>query len=230
MALQKGTKQRECIKAQNDNIVEIDYEGYHPRIIGEIVEFEFSNQKSIHEQLGQMYFKTESLTKEQYAKSKELTFKQLYGGIFDEFVELPFFKRTQIFIKNLHKQFNEKGFIELPISKRRFYKENYSEIGPQKLFNYYIQMSETEKNIITLEKVQEFLKGKKTKLIMYMYDAFIFDLCEEENILEELNNLIQKGKFKTKVKTGLNFKDLREAEITNNLGGLSDIGEKSLVG
>ena len=215
MALQKESQQRKCIVPQNDYILEIDYDGYHPRIIGDIVGFEFDAGTSVHEQLGKMYFKTEELSKEQYAKSKELTFKQLYGGVFEEFAHLPFFDKTIDFIVSLYYRFNEEGYISLPISKRRFYKDNYNEIGPQKLFNYFIQMSETERNMEIMYKLNEFLENKNTKLIMYMYDAFIFDVDERDgkNIKNELDLIIRNNKFRTKAKQGNSFGELIEIDL-----------------
>ena len=47
-----------------------------------------------------MYFNKEKLTDEEYAKSKELTFKQLYGGVFKEYRELPFFKAMNEYVEN----------------------------------------------------------------------------------------------------------------------------------
>ena len=64
-----------------DILFEFDYEAYHPRILAKFIEYEFGKE-SVHEYLGKMYFKTDNLTEEQYQQSKELTFKQLYGGVF----------------------------------------------------------------------------------------------------------------------------------------------------
>ena len=215
MALQKGSQQRKCIVPKNDYMLEIDYDGYHPRIIGDIVGYEFDAESSVHEQLGKMYFKTEKLSKEQYAKSKELTFKQLYGGVFENFAELPFFKKVVNFVASLYLRFTEEGYIELPVSKRRFYKDNYNEIGPQKLFNYFIQMSETERNMEIMYKLNEFLEKKKTNLIMYMYDAFIFDVDESDgkDIKKKLDLIIRNNKFRTKAKQGESFGMLVEIDL-----------------
>jgi hypothetical protein len=36
-----------------------------------------------------------------YQKAKELTFKQLYGGVFENYKELPFFKKTSVYIDEI---------------------------------------------------------------------------------------------------------------------------------
>ena len=50
-----------------------------------------------------MYFDKEELTPEEYLQSKELTFKQLYGGVFKEYREIPFFKAMNEYIDKLWK-------------------------------------------------------------------------------------------------------------------------------
>ena len=43
----------------------------------------------------------ESLYGVDYAKSKELTFKQLYGGVFKQYEHLEYFSKISIYIKEL---------------------------------------------------------------------------------------------------------------------------------
>ena len=40
-----------------------------------------------------------------YKTAKELTFKQLYGGIFDEYKDLPFFKLVKEYTDKLWEKF-----------------------------------------------------------------------------------------------------------------------------
>lgn len=210
MALTKNSPQREWIVPQNDYLLEIDFDGYHPRIIGNAIGQPLNVEKSVHEQLGEMYFDAKELTLEQYKKSKELTFKQLYGGIFDEFKNIGFFKKTNEFIEDLYRTFHDVGYIELPISGRRFCKEEFPNIGPQKLFNYFIQMSETERNIEIIGELKKYLEGKKTKLIMYVYDAFVFDISGEDgpNTVNELEGIIGDGVFGVKSTIGMNYNEM----------------------
>ena len=50
---------------------------------------------------------------------------------------------------------------------------------------------------------------------MYMYDAFIFDISEEdgEDIKRELDSIIRNNKFKTKAKQGGSFGELIEVDL-----------------
>jgi hypothetical protein len=126
-----------------------------------------------------------------YKKAKELTFKQLYGGVFDQYKDLEFFKKVQVYTDNLWKEFEEKGLVECPISKHKFEKEKLGEMKPQKLLNYVLQNLETAINVCILWEIIKLLRNKKTKLVLYTYDSFLFDLSkEEEGILKDINEII----------------------------------------
>tara|TARA_B100001121_G_C18665125_1_gene610901 strand:+ start:27 stop:224 length:198 start_codon:yes stop_codon:yes gene_type:complete len=50
------------------------------------------------------------------------------------------------------------------------------------------------------------LKGKKTKLILYTYDSFLFDLAEEElETMKEIEQVFKKYKFNIKIKQGYDY-------------------------
>jgi hypothetical protein len=73
-----------------------------------------------------------------------------------------------------------------------------------KLFNYLIQSYETERNIKKILEVQDFLKNKKTKLVLYGYDSFLFDFSKSDgvDILREIKLILEKNNFPTKIKMG----------------------------
>ena len=50
-----------------------------------------------------------------------------------------------------------------------------------------IQAMETEQNVLIIESIQEMLKEYQTKLVLYTYDALLFDLHPDETDL--LNNI-----------------------------------------
>ena len=50
------------------------------------------------------------------------------------------------------------------------------------------------------------LVGKKTKLVLYTYDSFLFDLNEEdENIRKEIEEIFKKYKLNIKIKQGYDY-------------------------
>ena len=78
-----------------------------------------------------------------YKKAKELTFKQLYGGVFKQYEHLEFFSKVKKYTEELWEKFNKEGYIECPISKHKFEKSKLENMNPQKLFNYVLQNLET---------------------------------------------------------------------------------------
>jgi hypothetical protein len=52
----------------------------------------------------------------------------------------------------------------------------------------------------------DYLKDKKTKLVLYTYDAFLFDYAEEDgNILPELINILE---YPVSIKQGTSYHGL----------------------
>ena len=74
------------------------------------------------------------------------------------------------------------------------------------MFNYYIQATETETNIHKINEIQQYLGNKKTKLVLYIYDAFIFDFSKEDHkqVLLDLHTILS-DKFPVKIKTGKHY-------------------------
>ena len=163
-----------------------------------MVDYSFPTNE-IHEHFAELY-------KVDYAKAKELTFKQLYGGVFDQYKNLEFFKRVNSLVEKNWKQFNEKGYIEVPISNYRIEKNNVGEMNPQKLFNYLLQGYETAQNILILWEMVRIFTNKNTKLVLYTYDSFLLDVDETEtDVLEEVKQIFKKYKLNTKSKTGYDY-------------------------
>ena len=202
VGLKHDNGERDCFEPDNDFFVEMDYDGYHPRLIGDIVNYQFKD--NVHNELAQIYFKTKEITPEQYKESKILTFKQIYGGINKANLHHPFFSKTQQFIDIIWEAFNKDGYIE--VGPYNIKKVDHPKIHAQKLFNYYIQATETYTNICRINEIQQYLSNKKTKLVLYIYDAFIFDVSKDDGkqTLVDLKNILS-DKFPVKVKTGKHY-------------------------
>ena len=197
-ALNKENGTRKTFIPKNDKLVEIDISAYHPTLASSLIHYSFDD-RDIHASFAKMYGVD-------YKKSKELTFKQLYGGVFDQYKHLEFFQKIQSFIDELWNNFQTKGFIECPISKYKFEKEKLEDMRPQKLFNYLLQNLETSKNVIILWDIIKILKNKQTKLVLYTYDAFLLDFkIDEKNILKQILNVFEKHKLKTKITHGISY-------------------------
>ncbi|MBC8307565.1 MAG: hypothetical protein H8E55_68865 [Pelagibacterales bacterium] len=207
MGMNHKTGERSCFKPRNTCFIEMDYNGYHPRLIGEMVGFSFGKE-SVHETLAKMYFDTNKISDEQYKEGKTLTFQQIYGGIDEKYLKHEFFKKVQEYVDLNWELFNTQDYIGTE-EGRKIWKKNHPNINKQRLFNYLIQAYETETNIIVMKKLQEYLKEKKTNLVMYVYDAFIFDVAKEDgkDIIQDLQNIVSE-KFPIDLKAGLDYGDL----------------------
>ena len=194
-ALNKDNNSRRCFIARNDVLCEFDIGAYHPTLLGKLIHWEW-DKEDIHQSFAKMYGVD-------YQKAKELTFKQLYGGIFDKYKDLEFFKKVQIYTDEIWNQFQNEGFIECPVSKYKFEKDKLENMKPQKLLNYFLQNLETSVNVCIMWDMFKLLKGKKTKLILYTYDSFLFDVCKEEKeVLKQIRQLFNNWKLKIKISYG----------------------------
>jgi hypothetical protein len=75
--------------------------------------------------------------------------------------------------------------------------------------NYLLQNLETSYNVCILWEIIKLLKNKKTKLILYTYDSFLFDFSKEEKELyKSIMSLFKKYKLQIKSSYGdtYNFK------------------------
>jgi len=202
VGLKHDNGERDCFEPDNDFFVEMDYDGYHPRLIGDIVGYRFHG--NVHNELAQIYFKSKEITPQQYKESKTLTFKQIYGGIDKANLHHPFFRKTQDFIDIIWEVFNVDEYINVgPYSIK---KDDHPKIHAQKLFNYYIQATETYTNVEKINEIQDYLEDKKTKLVLYIYDAFIFDVSklDGKQTLIDLENILS-DKFPIKLKVGEHY-------------------------
>ncbi len=194
-ALNKENGSRECFIPRNSTLVELDISAYHPTLLAKLVGYDFGN-KDIHMAFAEMYGVD-------YQKAKELTFKQLYGGVFDQYKDLEFFKKVQVYTDDLWARFQSEGYIECPISKHIYKRDELDNMKPQKLLNYVLQNLETSMNICILWEIFKILKSANTKLVLYTYDSFLFDFDKnEKDLLNKISEVFKNKKLQTKINYG----------------------------
>ena len=115
------------------------------------------------------------------------------------------------------REINTHNLVYTDIYRRKLLFKNYDDLNRNKLFNYLIQAYETESNIKKILLIQDYLLGKKTKLVLYGYDSFLFDFANEDGVetLREIRDILEEGKHYTKSKMGLNYGEMKD--ITNRL-------------
>jgi hypothetical protein len=199
-ALNKTNGERLCYRPLNDMFIEFDIQGYHPRLIGELVDFHFPKEVSTYKYLGEL------LGVDAQA-AKELTFKQLYGGVWKEYKDKPFFEDVVSYVNNIWEEFNKSSQI---ICKNKiFTPDNTEDINSYKLFNYIIQSYETSTNVIILERILDYLKNKQTKLVLYVYDSILLDYSEldGDQLTLDIKNIIH---YPVNIKIGKNYHSLEK--------------------
>ena len=190
-AINKTNGDRQCFIPSNDLLFELDISAYHPTLLANLIGYDFCG-RDIHQAFAEMY-------QVDYKKAKELTFKQLYGGVFDQYKDLEFFKKVQVYTDDLWARFQNEGFVECPVSKHIYKNDVLEDMKPQKLLNYVLQNLETATNVRILWEIFKVLRGKNTKLILYTYDSFLFDLDNSEReLLREVIKIFKKYKLQVK--------------------------------
>jgi hypothetical protein len=97
------------------------------------------------------------------------------------------------------------GYVEVPTSGYRFYKSKLEDMNPQKLFNYVLQNLETATNVCILIELHKLLRGKNTKLVLYTYDSFLFDLDKSEDLIIKIEKVFKKYQVNVKNSYGDNY-------------------------
>ena len=154
------------------------------------------------------------LYKVNYDEAKSLSFQYLYGHIPDDVLKKnPFFKKVQVYIDEIWDQYKSSNSIKSDIYNKRIRKENLSDMNKNKLFNYLIQLAETESNMRMLTELIPKMDGYKSKLILYSYDSFLFDFYMPDglNFIHKMKKIIeQSGKFPVKVGKGWNYHEMKD--------------------
>ena len=213
-ALNKKDESRKPYKSrfQDGILVEFDYDAYHLRLIGHILDYKFP-KGSVHEHMSEFYGDVD------YETSKSTSFQYLYGRIPQQVIDTnPFFSRVNKYINEIWGEFKQGDFIKSNIYNKRIYKKNLQAMNRNKLFNYMIQLLETENNMKVMTQLIPFLKDKQSKLILYSYDSFLFDfkLTDGLDFLKSVKQILeQDGVFPTKSSKGLNYHEMKD--ITEKL-------------
>jgi hypothetical protein len=190
-ALNKESGARKPFIAKNDYLVEFDISSYHPTLANKLIggDFDISH---LYEQVG-----------------KENVFRQLYGGIQEQYLDIPFFIKCKEYIDDNWRTYNNSGQVIVPLSS--YCLKNIDNPNPYKLFNYILQNYETSLNALILRKIIELLKGKQTKPILYVYDSILLDYAESDGdeLLTEIHNIFTKQGLTVKTQHGPNYNSLR---------------------
>jgi hypothetical protein len=177
----------------------MDFESYHIRLIAKLIGYELPTDKTAHQYFAELYGV-------EYEEAKRITFRYLYGGMDVIALEIPFFRKVNEWMEKMWNDFVIRGYIETPIFKRRIGFKRIEEPSQQKVFNYLLQALETEVNYKKLKDVMDILSTKKSKLILYTYDAVLIDLHpDERKLINTISSTLNRGGFPVRIYEGINY-------------------------
>ena len=212
-ALNKKDESRKPFRSRFEKgmLIEFDYDAYHLRLIGNLLNYSFPSG-SVHEHMSEFYGCD-------YQESKNRSFQYLYGHIPQEVIETnPFFEKVHKYINKTWKNYKRGDFVESDIYNKKIYRKNLSDMNRNKIFNYMIQLMETENNMKVLSNLIPFMESYKSRLILYSYDSFLFDFNLDDGVdfLKETKKIIESnGLFPTKTSKGNNYHEMED--ITEKL-------------
>lgn len=102
-AIPKNDGTRNIIISRFDDgvLLQCDFSAYHLSLIADIVQFEFPENTNVHQYLASQYFNTMDPSDQQVLRSKQITFKLIYGGIPRQYMHIQFLKKINDYINSL---------------------------------------------------------------------------------------------------------------------------------
>ena len=185
-------------------LYQLDFDGYHPRLIGKLIGVDIPLDIKAHQWLADQYGAD-------LKDAKAITFRQLYGGVQDEYKHILFFSKTSEYIETLWRQFLVDKVVYTPIFKRKIVFSD--DLNKNKLFNYILQSVETERNIIILDKLSK-IKTNGSLPILYTYDSILFDVHPNDSTyIGEVKSIMEKDGFPVGIEVGDNYKEMVTTHI-----------------
>jgi len=201
LAIPKGTEFRRCFKPKNSKFVQMDFDGYHVRLVSNLIGYKIPTDIKAHMYLAKQYFSKEEISPEEYKKAKQTNFQSIYGAIPDEYKHLDFFVKLKAFMDELWERFCKEGKVYVAPPDIKAFTTKLPEMRETKLMNYLIQATETVRNTGLLYKLARLLQSYKTRVLLVTYDSVLIDWDEKEGteILSKIQKILEEGKFPVSV-------------------------------
>ena len=187
-------------------LYQLDFDGYHLRLIGKLIGVEIPLNIKAHKWLADQYGA-------ELKDAKAITFRQLYGGVQDEYKHIPFFQKTSEYIERLWNDFSRVSLTFTPFMSRKIKK--YDSLNKNKLFNYILQSVETERNILILEKLSKMVDSHKSLPVLYTYDSILFDVDPSDGLeyILKIKKVMESDGFPTDIEIGNNYKEMVKVNL-----------------
>jgi DNA polymerase I-like protein with 3'-5' exonuclease and polymerase domains len=205
-ALNKNDGSREKFVSrfgENGTLVQFDYEAFHLRLAGKLMDYQLP-PTSLHTYLAQQYYGVDEVTEEQYEESKARTFALMYGQS-DDTGGVEFFQKIKGYSSKLWEEYRQNGFVLSGTGR----KVTLVDASKNKVFNYMMQLTETEEAIQRVYDVCNFLGMHESRVILYTYDAILLDVPNTElDSMENVANILSAGGFPVRQYRGANYDNL----------------------
>jgi DNA polymerase I-like protein with 3'-5' exonuclease and polymerase domains len=189
---------------ENGTLVQFDYEAFHLRLAGKLMDY-YLPPTSLHTYLAQQYYGNYTITKEQYEESKARTFALMYGQS-DDTGGVEFFQKIKEYSSKLWDEYRQNGFVLSGTGR----KVTLTDPSKNKVFNYMMQLTETEEAIQRVNKVCQFL----SRVILYTYDAILLDIPNDElHLMDKVAEILSEGGFPVRQYRGHNYNELNLYKI-----------------
>lgn len=207
-----GIRKKFMTRFRGGRLYQFDYSAYHFRLIGKLIGYDFPIDVNLHEYLAKQIFGKNKITKKEYERAKSDNFSILYSN--KPAPDIEFFRKLDIYKRNLFDKFQTQEVINTIIFGRPIQMVNNPDMTDYKLLNYLIQSYETERNMSVMYRLIDLLDGHDSKMILYNYDGFVFDVAPHEiHLLKEIKDMLTIDGFPVTVECGLNYNELESYEI-----------------
>lgn len=206
-ALSKKDDTRIKLKPINkqNKLVQFDYSSFHVYLLTKMLDFQLPSNTDIYLYLNEQY-KFSSKTDRNDIKMD--FFRYIYGT---REYESELSKVINKFKDDLFNKFLNDGCVTSFFLKRKIFFNTKNIDQSNKLFNYYLQNAETEYNLLKMKSILSVLKPTYSRLILYTYDSFLFEIHKNDvHILNELKNILQEDGIPVTTQIGSNYGDLTD--------------------
>jgi len=121
-------RKRFISRFEGGKLYQLDFDGYHIRLIAKLIGVDIPLDIKAHKWLADQYGAD-------LKDAKAITFRQLYGGVQDEYKHIPFFSKTSEYIESLWNDFLRNRLTFTPIMSRKI--EIIDSLNKNKLFTTF---------------------------------------------------------------------------------------------
>lgn len=199
-----GTREKFISRfGENGTLVQFDYEAFHLRLAAHIIGYQLP-ETSVHTFLAKQYYDTNDITDEMYEESKARTFALMYGQT-DDTGGVEFFQKLKGYSSNLWEEYRQNGYVLSGTGR----KITIPDSSKNKVFNYMMQLTETEVAISRVDDVCRFLGTMESKVILYTYDAILLDVHNGElDSMDNVSTILSAGGYPVRQYRGHNYNNL----------------------